>query len=376
MINLFSFLKKYGERIMKFKRTLLTFTFMLLSALFLYGCSNEPEEIIPTFYNSGIYAPEDQTYELKLPSEKWIITGEENPEDITFNLNKNQISIKRWKNADELYQEKIREIPSVQSDLEEQLKEQNIKKYTINTFTNNIHYDNNTDLSLTQFIYYVEESKSYNVFYYVKNENYLYELYGVTTSENTLEEIKNSFNNFLLTVQDEKVEIFNLKETSFDGNLYTSKNNDFTLTLPYGNWNFVPAEAYSDGPYTVITSDNIEITIIKNSKFDLSNTIIYEIPNTIEILNKQIEIKSLGPYELVDYKVKTIGEHQDYEKNNYTIFSYLIKCENQDKKYYAYTEYRAENITYQITGILTTDDSEKAQEMYQVMKSFSALTDY
>lgn len=363
---------------MKKKHNLLrTVTTLLLSIFLLTGCNSEPEEVIPTFYNNGTYAPEDCTYMLDLPSEKWRIANEENPEHITFVLNQNEISIERTKNTDEKYQDKISEIPFVQKELEEHLKENNIKQYTMNSFKSNIYYDETYTYETINYIY-ANNDGTFKIFYVVIDDKYLYEINGTTTNENTMNDIKTSFDNFVLYKNQEAIKVFKTKEKKFDGNTYNSKNNDFKLTLPYGNWNFEVSDEYSNDSATKITTDGIKISIQNQSQINLSNTLVYEVPKSIDILNKQIEIKNLGEYEIIDFKVKTVGTLPDYEETqNFISFSYLLKCNNNNEiKYYAYTEYRTEYNTYQLEGILGIDDLEKAKELNQILKSFYPTSTY
>ena len=346
---------------MKKNHMLVTITTLLTFIFLLTGCNSEPEEIIPTFYNEGVYAPEDGTYILELPSNKWNISGDENPEDITFVLNKNEVSVKRYNRAQEENKDEIstiiKSVPSEQKDLETWLKENNVREYTINTFQSNVLYNEKYNFSTTNYIYSNDEDNTYKVYYSFIAEDYLYELRATISDDDTLEKIKYSFNNFSLSIKDEQIKIFKIKEEKLDGNIYNSQNNDFTLTLPYANWNFQAGDTFTEGPYTTISSDGITITIEKQSQYDLSNIIVYEIPNTLEILNKQIELKNVGQYELLNYDVKTVGTLPEYdEKQNFTTFNYLVKCNNNSEmNYYAYTEYRTENVTYQVTGVLTVD---------------------
>lgn len=354
-----------------------TATTLLLSVFLFTGCNREPEEVIPTFYNDGTYAPEDGTYSIELPSERWKIADEENPEHIIFVLNQNEISVQRTKNTDEKYQDKLSEIPFVQEELEEYLKENNIKQYTMNSFKSNIYYDETYKYETIHYIY-ANNDGTYKIFYVVIDDEYLYEMHGTTSNEDIMNQIKTSFDNFLLYKNQEEIKVFKIKEKKFEGNTYNSKNNDYILTLPYGNWNFEVSEDYSSNSATTITTDGIKISIQKQSKNNLSNTLVYEIPKTIDILNKQIEIKNLGEYEILDFKVKTVGTLPDYdETQDFITFSYLLKCNNNNEiKYYAYTEYRTENTTYQIEGILGIDDLEKANELNHILKSFYPTSIY
>ena len=363
---------------MKRKRNLLTITILLLTAILLSGCSeSEPEEIIPTFYNNGVYAPEDKTYSLELPNEKWEISGEENTENISFASNKNKISIVRHKNETEEYQTKEASIPNSQKQLENQLKENNLKEYTIISFRNNIYYDEGNNLRTTRYIYSNDKNGTYELLHFIITDDYIYEIKGSTNSKETVEDIENTLNNFILNIQNEKIKVFKIKNESMSGNTYNSHNNEYTFTLPYKNWNFqVPESFYYSNEDTVISADEIDITIHEQSKNNTSNMIIYEIPTNLEILNKQIEIKNLGNYEVIDFQLEAIGTlPADNEEQEYIEFSYLIKCNNNaDFKYYAYLEYRTEDTTYQLTGTLANNNLEAAIELYSILKSF-CLTD-
>lgn len=353
---------------MKQKRKKLLGMLLLTMTVIFTGCAKEEEKPvdIKTDLKDAVYKPDN--YQLKLPDETWVIKGKENPEKIVFQKEENQIHVTHT--SEEKQMEAVESIPKSEEELKEQLAGKlNSKDVSILFFNSSANYKEQKFLGQVEYTYKIGSSGQYITYLALYTDKELYELRGTTDNdENLISQMNTLFQEFQFKQDGETRKLDTEKQISVKGNTYTSKNGDFSIKLPYEEWAFEINENTTN-----IISDKINVSVTEVRKQEQNNSIEYEVPRDLTILQKQIELKNLGQYELKYFNEKTIGTVMDREQeSNFVSFQYRLKLNEKPdgNVYYMYSEYRGENSTYQITAKSKIDTPEAEIQLNEIVSSF------